>query len=103
MTTLEVVPGIYEQASTERVPIEIDMAPLLGVGESVASPTATLTRLSNGTEYAEGIEGNPTEAGDVVTLTLANLEPGERYRLVVLFTAALGKELAPSLIVKCPY
>lgn len=102
---LLVKPGLLLTNSYEQAPISIEMAPMLEQGDSVAEPTAHLIREADKTEYAAGIVTGPSNVGTVVTLKLAGLEPGTKYRLILPFlaNAGQGKRLAPYLFVECRY
>lgn len=102
MSQLSTTPASIQQASTETLSWPVDMTQYLGTGEAVSSPSATLTRLSDGTAYTGGV-GSVTAASSVVTVPLTALEAGQRYRLVVTFTAAAGKVKSTETLVWCPF
>ena len=103
MTEVHVRPGTVEQGSRETLPWRFDTTALLGPGETIGSPTATLTNLATGAEYAAGLQDVP-EIDDVyVTQWVTDLEPRVTYRLSVGFsTDPTGKDWEMWLELVCP-
>ena len=103
MSQATVSPSTFQMASSETLPLAFDCSALLGQGESVSSPTASLTRTIDGTSYPGGLSGAPSVSGSKITVTVTALEAGFSYRLVVGFTAAAGKVWAMDLTIGCVY
>lgn len=103
MSTLAFRPSRAEIASTETVPLAFDMADLLAAGESVASPSVSLTNLITGASYASGLSGSASVSGTRILQSVTALVAGQRYRLVVTMTPAAGKTLSAELIIEVPF
>ena len=105
MSALSTHPDTFEIARSETLPLGIDMAALLLDGETITSPTATLTDLSTGLDASTaGFSGSASTAGGVVTQTLvgAGLVAGRNYRLAVSFVAG-GKHWTTETLIKCVF
>lgn len=98
-SVLDTNPDIFEMASTESLPLGVDMAALLAEGETISSPSATLTDLDTGLSVPASVSA-PAVAGSVVTQTLTALEQDRDYRLAVSFTAG-GKTWTTLTLIRC--
>lgn len=89
MSELSTVPATVEMATTDVVPVEVDMTAQLPSGGSVTSPVCTLTA-ADGTAVI--LADDPVVAGNVVTQTVRGsaLTAGQIYRLRIAYTAAVG-------------
>jgi hypothetical protein len=86
-TQVHAIPATVEQGSGETLPWRFDLAPLLGAGETPTTPTARLTNLRTGADYAAGLDGAATLTGLYLTQSVTDLVAGSTYRLAVGFTA----------------
>ncbi len=102
LSGLSFSPNTFEIGSRETIPLAFNMAALLAVGESVASPVSALWDLTLGSSYGSGLSGSPTAAGDVITQTVTALVSGHTYRLMVGMTPVAGKTLYGDVILSCP-
>lgn len=100
--TIAMNPDTFLMSSRETLPIAFDVADLLDVGETPSGPAATLEQVDTGLDYAPGHPGAAIVQGTQLIQTVTGLQPRKRYRLVIQFTAALGKVWAPSLLIECP-
>lgn len=103
MSTLAFRPSRTEIASTETVPLTFEMADMLASGESVASPTTSLTNLITGASYSSGLSGSPAVSDTRILQSVTALVAGQRYRLVVTMTPSAGKTLSSELIIEVPF
>lgn len=86
-TQVHTIPDRVEQGSGETLPWRFDLAPLLGAGETPITPTARLTNLRTGVDYAAGLASAPVLTGLYITQAVTDLAAGTTYRLAVGFEA----------------
>jgi hypothetical protein len=86
-TQVHTKPASVEQGPNETLPWRFDLAPLLGAGETASTPSARLTNLRTGADYAAGLDGAPSLDGIYLTQSVTDLVSGTTYRLSVGFTA----------------
>lgn len=98
---ISVCPDFLEMSSYETLPLAFDVAGLLEDGETPSGAAATLLQLDTGQDYASGHPGSAIVQGTQLIQTVTGLQPGKRYRLVIQFSAAIGKVWAPSLLIEC--
>lgn len=100
MSALSTQPATWQIATTETLPLGVDMAALLLEGETITSPTADLVDPDDGAAVEGGV-GMPSVAGSVVTQTItgSELTAGTTYRLVVSFVAG-GKHWSTETLVR---
>jgi hypothetical protein len=96
-------PTAFQMDKRETLPIAFDMSHWLGQGDTVTFDDklpVELRRVSDGNNYAEGLQGSVGTAGQLVIQSVGNLEPGERYYLIVPFVSR-GATFAPRLQITC--
>lgn len=98
---LYVEPPRYPMFSTETLPLAIEMSFFLEIGDTVTSPVCSLLDLVTDLEYPAGLSGPPVVAGTSVVQTVTGLVEGHTYRLLVTFTAAVGKIRSAALLLDC--
>lgn len=104
MSELSFIPGTYEMANSDVLPLAFDMAPLLEEGETASNPATVLTDIVSGETYEDGLSGSPTIDGDgVITQTVSELRGGRRYRLAVSCLTAAGKTKTAELRITCVF
>lgn len=91
----------FSMGSGETLPITLDAAPLLDPGEAPSSVTSSLVDLTDGSSYLAGLSGTPTVSGTKLIQTVTGLQPATAYRLVIQFTAAVGKVWQMALEIDC--
>lgn len=70
-------------------------------GATLETGTSELVRVRNGQNYAGGLFGPQAVEGTLVAQQLQDLEPGERYFLILVCTAG-GETFAPRIQISCP-
>lgn len=101
MSAIDVVPPSHVMASTETHPLAFDFSANLLEGETLTSPSATLTDTTTGEAFEDGLSGTPAVAGALVTQKVTGLSSGTDYVLSVTVTAAVGKVWTQRLTIKC--
>lgn len=105
MSALSVSPPFLELATSEVLPIAFDATALLANGDAVATPTAILTRVADGTDFADALSDSPAATDNVITVTVdgSELVAGESYRLAVSFSAGGVKVETMELELRCVF
>lgn len=97
-------PASRDIATTEYMPGVWDYAALLSGGESLSSPTVTVTDVRTGSAVAAALQGSAAVAGNTVTQTIKGsaLTPGRQYRVLVTATITpTQKVLALETLLNC--
>lgn len=103
MTDVTTIPPTFTMASTETLPLAIDMSPLLADGEEVTNPVVTLIDLRSWEAYPAGLVGIPVQDGAIIQQTVTGLAPGRSYRLIATAQTAPGKVQSSALVIEVPW
>jgi hypothetical protein len=96
------VDGPFEMDSRERLVLTFNMTDQLNVSDTIVPGTSELVRISDGANYPSALVGTQAVAGKFVAQQVSDLEPGERYWLIMVFSTAAGEIFAPHLQLTCP-
>lgn len=88
---LQATPSPFPMASTETLPLALNVAPMMAAGETPSAPSVVLTNLATDTPYAAGLSGAADFDDLLLLITVTALVKGQAYRLAFTWTAATGK------------